>query len=44
LIHWYSEGKIRQQIYKTYSLAEASQALQDLMDRKVIGKAVVQMA
>jgi NADPH:quinone reductase len=43
LIQWHIEGKIRQQIYKTYSLAEASHALQDLMDRKVIGKAVVQI-
>ncbi|TXH30997.1 MAG: NADPH:quinone oxidoreductase family protein [Cyclobacteriaceae bacterium] len=44
LIQWYSERKINQQIYKTYSLTEAAQALQDLMDRKVIGKAVVQIA
>lgn len=44
LIQWHSEGKIKQQIYKTYSLQEAPQALQDLMDRKVIGKAVVQIA
>jgi len=43
LIQWHSEGKIGQQIYKTYPLAEAPQALQDLMDRKVIGKAVVQI-
>lgn len=43
LIQWHSEGKISQQIYKTYSLQEAPQALQDLMDRKVIGKAVVQI-
>jgi NADPH:quinone reductase len=43
LIQWYSEGKINQQIYKIYSLAEAPLALQDLMDRKVIGKAVVQV-
>lgn len=43
LIKWHSEEKISQQIYKTYSLQEAPQALQDLMDRKVIGKAVVQI-
>lgn len=44
LIKWHTEGKINQQIYKTYSLADAAQALQDLIDRKVIGKAVVQIA
>lgn len=43
LIQWHSEGKIKQQIYKTYPLEEAPQALQDLIDRKVIGKAVVQI-
>ncbi|MBX2914057.1 MAG: NADPH:quinone oxidoreductase family protein [Cyclobacteriaceae bacterium] len=43
LIQWHSEGKISQQIYKTYPLAEAPQALQDMMDRKIIGKAVVQL-
>lgn len=43
LIQWQSEGKINQQIYKTYSLHEAPKALQDLMDRKVIGKAVLQI-
>ncbi|HCZ37785.1 MAG TPA: NADPH:quinone oxidoreductase [Cytophagales bacterium] len=43
LIQWHSEGKISQQIYKTYSLQEAPQALQDMIDRKVIGKAVVQI-
>lgn len=43
LIPWHSERKISQQIYKTYSLQEAPQALQDMIDRKVIGKAVVQI-
>ena len=43
LIQWHNEQKISQQIYKTYSLQEAPQALQDVIDRKVIGKAVVQI-
>ncbi len=43
LIQWHAEGKINQQIYKTYSLTEAPQALQDMMDRKVIGKAVIKI-
>ncbi len=41
LIAWIEEGKIHQHIYKHYPLEETPQALQDLMDRKVIGKAVV---
>ncbi|MCW5911362.1 MAG: NADPH:quinone oxidoreductase family protein [Cyclobacteriaceae bacterium] len=43
LIQWHAEGKISQQIFKVYSLTEAPQALQDLADRKVMGKAVVQI-
>jgi NADPH:quinone reductase len=34
-------GKIKQHIHKVYSLEEAPQALEDLINRKVIGKAVV---
>lgn len=34
-------GKISQHIFKTYSLEEAPQALKDMMERKVVGKAVV---
>jgi NADPH:quinone reductase-like Zn-dependent oxidoreductase/acyl dehydratase len=41
LANFYAEGKIKPHIYKTYSLSEAPQALWDLMNRKVIGKAVV---
>ncbi len=43
LANFYLEGKIKPHIYKTYSLSEAPQALFDLMNRKVIGKAVVVM-
>ncbi|SFF42501.1 zinc-binding dehydrogenase [Thermoflexibacter ruber] len=41
LANFYAEGKINPHIYKTYSLNEAPQALWDLMNRKVIGKAVI---
>ncbi len=44
LIEWLAEGKIKQEIYKTYSLPEAPLALQALMDRKILGKAIVQVA
>jgi len=43
LANFYAEGKIKPHIYQTYSLADAPQALSDLMHRKVIGKAVVVM-
>lgn len=43
LLHWLEEGRLHPHLYKTYSLTGAPQALQDLMDRKVIGKAVVVM-
>lgn len=36
-------GKIRQHVHKTYSLDEAALSLRDLMDRKVIGKAVIKV-
>uniref|UniRef100_UPI0040483611 NADPH:quinone oxidoreductase family protein n=1 Tax=Algoriphagus sp. TaxID=1872435 RepID=UPI0040483611 len=41
LLAWIQEGKIRQHVGKRYTLAEAPQALQDLMDRKMLGKGVV---
>lgn len=41
LVGMIQAGKIKQQIYKTYSLEEAPQALKDMMERKVVGKAVV---
>jgi NADPH2:quinone reductase len=43
LLGFIRSGLIRQQIYKTYPLEEAASALSDLMDRKVIGKAVVKV-
>lgn len=43
LLNWMKTGKIIQHIHKIYKLAEAPVALQDLMDRKVIGKAVIKI-
>ena len=37
----FMKGTLKPHIYKTYNLAEAPQALEDLMNRKVIGKAVI---
>lgn len=41
LVGMIQAGKIKQHIYKTYSLEEAPQALKDMIERKVVGKAVV---
>ena len=38
---WVMQGKLTPHIYKEYALAEAPQALTDMMERRVIGKAVV---
>lgn len=43
LVSWIKEGKIQQHIDKIYKLEEGPQALQDLIDRKVKGKAVVKV-
>ncbi|TVP45546.1 MAG: Zn-dependent oxidoreductase [Mongoliibacter sp.] len=44
LVGMIQSGKIQQHIYKTYPLKEAPQALQEMMDRKVVGKAVVNVS
>ncbi len=41
LLGWFEEGKIKTYISTTYPLARAADALNDMMQRKVIGKAVV---
>lgn len=41
LANFFRKGLLRPHIYKTYSLENAKDALNDLMQRKVIGKAVV---
>ncbi len=38
LLSWYSSGKIKPFISATYTLEQASQALRDMMERKVKGK------
>ncbi|RYF57743.1 MAG: NADPH:quinone oxidoreductase family protein, partial [Cytophagaceae bacterium] len=38
---WAIQGKITPHISRQYTLAEAPQALTDMMERRVIGKAVV---
>ncbi|MBY0433859.1 MAG: zinc-binding dehydrogenase [Cyclobacteriaceae bacterium] len=43
LLAWINEGKIKQHIHNVYSLEQAKNALQDLMQRKVRGKAVVKI-
>lgn len=41
LMQWIREGKIKQHIGKRYQLHEAPEALQTMMDRKMLGKGVV---
>jgi NADPH:quinone reductase len=43
LIGFFKTGKLKPHIHKLYSLAEVPDALYDLMNRKVIGKAVVKV-
>ncbi|MCH7413107.1 NADPH:quinone oxidoreductase family protein [Belliella sp. R4-6] len=43
LVEMIQEGKISQHIHKAYSLEESPKALQDMLDRKVIGKAIVEI-
>lgn len=41
LLGMIAEGKLKQHIYRTYTLAEAPQALNDMIERKVVGKAII---
>ncbi len=43
LVQWLQTGKIKPSIHKIYRLEEAAQAIQDMMDRKVKGKALVKI-
>lgn len=43
LVNMISRGDIQQEIYKVYPFDQAAQAIRDLMDRKVIGKAIIQV-
>lgn len=41
LVSWIQEGKIQQHIGRKYTLEEAPEALQAILDRKMLGKGVV---
>jgi NADPH2:quinone reductase len=41
LFAWYAAGELKPHVSKRYALAEAPQALRDMMERKVSGKIVV---
>ncbi|GAB3643094.1 NADPH:quinone oxidoreductase family protein [Spirosoma arcticum] len=43
ILNWIASGQLKQHIYKLYSLAEAPNALRDLMERRVVGKAVIKL-
>ena len=43
LMQWFTEGKVKPHIHKLYSLEDTPAALQEMMDRKVVGKVVVEM-
>ncbi len=43
ILQWYKEGKIKPHIYKTYPLSQAPKALEDMMQRKVIGKVIIEI-
>lgn len=41
LFAWYGEGKLKPHVSKAYPLAQAGQALRDMLDRKVTGKVIL---
>lgn len=43
LMNWYAEGKLNPHIHKLYPLEDTSQALEEMMERKVKGKVVITM-
>ena len=43
IIQWITGGKLNPHISKVYSLKEAPQALEDVMNRKVLGKIIIKM-
>ena len=43
LMQWYQEGKIKPHIHRIYELEDTPKALEEMMNRKVKGKLVVQM-
>ena len=43
ILAWIASGRLNQHIHKLYTLAEAPDALRDLMERRVVGKAVIKL-
>jgi NADPH2:quinone reductase len=43
ILNWIATGQLKQHIYKLYTLTEAPDALRDLIERRVVGKAVVKL-
>lgn len=43
ILHWIETGQLKQHIYKLYTLSEAPDALRDLIERRVVGKAVINL-
>ncbi|NND31633.1 MAG: zinc-binding dehydrogenase [Saprospiraceae bacterium] len=43
LIDWFKNGKLHPHIHATYSLPEAPKALEEIMNRTVLGKVVIVM-
>ena len=43
LLRWFAEGKLSINVTKTYPLADAKKALEDLMNRRVSGKIVLEV-
>jgi NADPH:quinone reductase len=43
ILQWLRAGKIKQHIHHIYSLDEAAQSISDIMNRKVLGKAIVKV-
>ena len=43
LIQWYASGQLRPHIHATYPLAETAKALEEMMNREVRGKVVIEM-
>lgn len=43
LVKWHAEGKLKPHIHKMVALEETKEALEEMMDRKVKGKLVVQI-
>ncbi len=41
IAEWFTEGNLKVNVYKKYALSDAAQGIQDMMDRKVIGKSLI---